>query len=253
MFKLSTTFESTSSDPSPVAQAIRASYTGGLNKIVDIDSVSALAGSNRESAVTKLNEWHDKGFIELKATGVVQRYRMLKPFPREKAAVDKMIDLAYQQMEEREFDDLRRGKAVIGLTTSEGCFAAGLAAHFGDEVTGGVCGTCQYCISGRKVDMGGMERPLRGRIEEGKVKVVLEATKGRDDPRFLAKIAFGIGSPRITKEGCGKHQAFGSMKDCDFNVSSLPLFGMSRVLIGVGACGEVCGLLRERRGVGCGG
>lgn len=48
---------------------------------------------------------------------------------------------------------------------------------------------------------------------------VLTACSARDDPRFLARIAFGIVSPRVMPMRLGRDPVFGSMNVCDFMVS----------------------------------
>ena len=48
---------------------------------------------------------------------------------------------------------------------------------------------------------------------------MLAATSARDDARFLARIVFGITSPRVKIERLGKHRVFGSCSGCDFEVS----------------------------------
>ena len=58
------------------------------------------------------------------------------------------------------------------------------------------------------------------KIDEGKIKAVLAATSARDDARFLARIAFGITSPRVGIERLGKSGVFRSCKGCDFEVST---------------------------------
>lgn len=54
--------------------------------------------------------------------------------------------------------------------------------------------------------------------DPAKIKAILDACPERDDPRLLARMAFGITSPRLT---AGKwstyHPLFGSMVDYDFN------------------------------------
>lgn len=54
------------------------------------------------------------------------------------------------------------------------------------------------------------------KVDQGKIKAVLAATSVRDDARFLARVAFGISSPRVGIERLGKHKVFGSMSGCDF-------------------------------------
>lgn len=221
-YKPSPNFDaSTRSDTSALAKALKAASTGRTNKTVDVDRVSAQTGSRREDAVRQLQNWSDNGLIELKPSGVVSRYRLLKPFPRDPSECSALVDMAYAQMEQREADDLRRSKQVVELITSAGCFAVALAAHFGDEVEHGKCGRCQFCLTGKKVVMGELAKPAKADVDQAKVKAVLKACACRDDPRLLARIAFGISSPRVSAEKCGaRNPIFGSMDDCDFEVRS---------------------------------
>lgn len=218
-YKPSPSFDAaTRSDTSAIAKALKSAATGRVNKTIDIDRVSVLAGCSRQESVRKLQDWNDNGFILLKPSGVVNRYRVLKPLPTN---ITDTVDAAYAQMEERELDDLKRSKQVIELITSGTCFAVALASHFGDAVAHGKCGKCQFCNTGRKVVMGKTEKSVKVPIDEKKFRAVLEACTSRDDPRLLARIAFGISSPRVLAEKCGaKNPVFASMANCDFDVGS---------------------------------
>jgi hypothetical protein len=52
---------------------------------------------------------------------------------------------------------------------------------------------------------------------------VLDAVPDRDDARYLARIAFGISSPRVTRAKLGKDPVFGSMEEYDFGVRIRPV------------------------------
>lgn len=189
-------------------------------RTVDVDQLSEENGIERGELVLRIQSWSDQGLIELKPGGVIQRYRMLRPFPKDEADIQALVDKAYEQMEHREMDDLERSKKVINLTTSPGCIALGLATHFGDEGSVGEkgCGKCQFCLTGEPLVM---SDPIikRSPADPSRIKVILDACRVRDDPRLLAKVAFGIPSPRIAKEKCsGRNPIFGSMADCDFDV-----------------------------------
>lgn len=206
------------SEEGSISTAIISASTGtGANKSVDVDFVTEKLGCPREEVVRRLQDWNDKDWIDLKPSHVVNRYRMMKQFPKKKADRDSLIDAAYEQMELRETDDLRKSKEVIELITSGRCFAAGLADYFGDELPGGSCGKCQWCKSGVRVKWEETSAVMDVPIDEEKVKAILAATRSRDDPRFLAKIAFGVSSPRIRVEKCGaSNPVFGSMAGCNF-------------------------------------
>ena len=216
----SPTFESMTSDKSKVTRSIKQSSTTAKKwSHIDVDATARNGGFTREEAVRKLQEWNDSGAIELQPRGVVHRFRVLKQFPQEELATSRICSLIYKRVEEKEKEDMERIQRVIDFITTSSCLSRELARHFGDEpsVPKDGCGNCQYCLTGAAVrfSRGGTRK---GRIDDEKVKAILAATALRDDPRFLARVGFGISSPRVTTEKLGKHPVFGSLSDCDFGV-----------------------------------
>lgn len=129
---------------------------------------------------------------------------------------------------------MARVRSVIDLLTTNGCLSRELARHFGDQdsipETG--CANCSFCLTQTPIkfiegDKGRQTEP----INEGKVKAILAATAVRDDARFLARIAFGISSPRVTSEKLGRHAVFASMEICDFQVRPCPVVPCDDLLI----------------------
>ncbi|KAL8767588.1 MAG: hypothetical protein Q9209_005960 [Squamulea sp. 1 TL-2023] len=191
---------------------------------IDVDAVARDSGFPRENVVRRLQDWNDTGVIELKPTGVINRFKIVKPFPQGEAAKHGIISAIYKQIEERERSDMERVQQVIRFVTTNGCLTRKLASHFSDQdsIPSKGCGTCTFCTTRKRVEYlptGAQQR--KGRIDESKIKAILSATDIRDDARFLARIAFGVSSPRVTAEKLGKHAVFGSMTDCDFEVCSL--------------------------------
>jgi hypothetical protein len=84
------------------------------------------------------------------------------------------------------------------------------------------CGHCTWCETHTQVVL---SKTPPSRPDPVRIAAVLEACGAGDDPRFLARIAFGISSPRVTVMKLGKHQVFGSMDECDFMVSRYPASG----------------------------
>ncbi len=209
-------------DGSKVTESLRKVSKAAKKWIhIDVDVAARSGGFPRADAVQKLQEWHDRGAIELKPSGVVNRFRVLKEFPQGEDAKRDIITAVHEQIEAREQSDMERVHAVIDLITSNGCLARELARHFGDEEslpTNG-CGNCSYCLTKTPtMFLEGDKKRQTDPIDEDKIKAILSATKIRDDARFLARVAFGISSPRVTTEKLGKHAVFGSMDNCDFQV-----------------------------------
>ncbi len=188
---------------------------------IDVDAVARDGGFRREDAIRRLQEWNDTGAIELTPSGVVNRFKITKAFPQGEAAKHHIITSIYRQTEAREKNDMERVQQVINFVTTNGCLTRVLATHFSDQdsIPKSGCGTCSFCTTRKRVEyLPSAAQQRKGPIDESKIKAILSATKVRDDARFLARIAFGVSSPRMTAEKLSKHLVFGSMTDCDFEV-----------------------------------
>lgn len=224
-------------DKSPAASALRKVTTKAKTlSHVDLDRAFQRTSVSRNDLVAKLNSWHDSHLIDLQTTGVVNVFRVMGKWPPSKAEAEKIVDELYEDMEGREQQELNRMDQVMGLITGEACFARSLAEHFGDSLPGNAqeCGHCKFqCYP--PTEAGFTDLGFSGTYCETHTAVkqlvppprpwdaaawneVLAACPDRDDPRYLARVAFGIGSPRVTAAKLGKHAVFGSMEDHDFKV-----------------------------------
>ncbi|KAK4112419.1 ATP-dependent DNA helicase [Canariomyces notabilis] len=192
-------------DKSAEAQAILSSAVKKF-KYHDI-GVNAAArasggGITRVDIVRKLTELNDRGHIKLQASGLINRYIVQKRLPRTNPEIDTVLAKLYRDLESREED--------------AECFNRALTKHFGMGLPEGKakCGHCTYCMTGKPVKP--PSRPLSP-TTPASIKDVLKATSIRDDPRFLAKIAFGIRSPRITELKLDRRPEFRSLAHHDFD------------------------------------
>ena len=85
---------------------------------IDVDSAAHLAAVQRDDVVRRLQEWHNIGTIELSPSGVINRFRVLREFPRGEEESARIIDMIYAQIEAREQSDIDGMHAVIDLITS---------------------------------------------------------------------------------------------------------------------------------------
>lgn len=208
------------SDKSPAGKEI---YGSAAKKskfyYVDVNAVVARTGIHRTDLVRKLNDMHDGGLIELKAGGVEQKYRILKPLPQSAKDIDALVDDLHADLSRRELDALRRTRQVEDFVTGDKCFALALAHHFNMGLPGEKprCGHCTHCLTGKRIVM--PPKPPQ-KVDLVGIRKILAACDVRDDPRFLARIAFGIKSPRVTQLKMDRHAVFMSLADHDFEVSS---------------------------------
>ncbi|OCK78221.1 ATP-dependent DNA helicase [Lepidopterella palustris CBS 459.81] len=182
---------------------------------IDADSAATRGGVNRLDIIKKLNDWNDRGIILMKASGVQNVYRVEKKLPSTPQEIAEIVDRLYLEMVEREQQALQRTKEVVGLVTSKKCFSRSLAAYFGDGSEGmpDECGHCTWCETHRQVVLPKIppEPPSPSAIT-----AILRTCPWRDDPRFLARVAFGITSPRVTAEKLKSSAVFNSMPVCEF-------------------------------------
>ena len=218
----SSNFDSMTADNTKVTAALKKSSKLAKRLThVDVDQAAKIGGIQRAEAVRRLQEWHDSGAIELRPSGVINRFRVLKKFPHGESAKSEMITAIYAQIEAREKSDMDRVRAVIDLITANSCTSRGLAKHFGDEASTKPegCGHCGFCLTGSSAMLIQEDKQQRNHpIDEEKIKRILSATKVRDDTRFLARVAFGISGPRVTAEKLAKDPVFGCMDGCNFEV-----------------------------------
>ncbi|KAM7196941.1 P-loop containing nucleoside triphosphate hydrolase protein [Rhypophila sp. PSN 637] len=192
------------------ARAIFAITTSKNRKHFDvgINAAARLACLKRADLVRKLRSWDELGYVVVHTFGIIQRYIIQKPIPRTKAGRDRIAESLYADSLLKEQEALHRGQAMIDLITGSRCFALALAEHFGTGLPDNKahCGHCTFCLT--KIPVESPSGPRETNITPGMISGVLAATNVRDDPRFLARVAFGIKSPRITKMKLHEGSAF---------------------------------------------
>lgn len=184
---------------------------------IDVDTAATRYKINRNAIVSQLNQFNDTRVLELKPSLVLHVYKILKPLPKTPAQVEKLVKEIYATMERREQEALQRTDEMLDLITGSSCFSQGLAKHFGDDLPGGKqeCGHCTWCMTHKPIVQ---QAPPPVPFNWGAFKQILNVVKERHDARLLARIAFGISSPRVTALKLGRDPIFGSMEDHEFMV-----------------------------------
>lgn len=186
-----------------------------VNYHIDVDAAANSSGLSRTNIVRKLNDWHESSIIDLQSSGVMNIYRVQATWPLPPEEQQRITEELYKDLEVREQQAIQRMQEVMDLVTAESCFARGLAEHFGDSLPGQAkqCGHCTWCEKHEAVEK---IQPPRRDWDSASFLKILEAVPERDDPRYLARIAFGISSPRVTQAKLSSSKIFGSMEDHDF-------------------------------------
>ncbi|KAK4701513.1 hypothetical protein P7C70_g4720, partial [Phenoliferia sp. Uapishka_3] len=191
-------------DKSNEAVAIRKYWTAGtIWHTLDIVSAALKAGIDRAELARQITRWEQAGELESKVSGVRNRFQPLKDLPTNKKEIEDLADTLFKQMTDREEADVARLKGVAA-------FASGSQSPFNcpDHLV-----AIQFCKTGRAIHFNpNISLPPN----EAAIKAVLSVCGVRDDSRFLARVAFGISSPRATLLGLSRNPIFGSCPNADF-------------------------------------
>ncbi|MEM7475321.1 MAG: RecQ family ATP-dependent DNA helicase [Planctomycetota bacterium] len=107
---------------------------------VNLAQAASRLECERSRIVKMLDYFAEKGWIELKASGLVHGYRKLREIQDIEGLTQELLDVVM----ERQIGELSRLNELFDLMTADACQAAQLSAHFGQDVDV-QCGNCSYC------------------------------------------------------------------------------------------------------------
>ncbi|UQC81692.1 RecQ family ATP-dependent DNA helicase [Colletotrichum lupini] len=214
---------------------------------IDVDVPVGNGGVSRADVTRKLDSWAESGIIKLSKTGVQKVFRVSKKLPSQQADIDEIIDNIDQEIVKKEKQDLQRVQDLVNLLTGKSCLTRGLATYFADTTHSSVkeCGHCTWCETHQQVRLPGFtpkpldEKAMRrvlavckeacqqeaSKAKGGKPKTTALQTRqalanstAKDDARFMACVAFGIRTPRVSSMSLHNNKAvFETMSTCNFN------------------------------------
>ncbi len=180
---------------------------------LDAEQASRALGCPRDRIVRALDYLGEQQWLELKAEGVRQRYRRLRP-PEDLPALAAKLHARTLQREKSEIDRLHQ---VLDLVRRDGCQVAALGAHFA-ETRDEPCGHCSWCLGGRKpVSIPHRsEPPIDPSLWQRAVTLRNEYAAVFRDPRVLARFLSGVSSPALVRAKLTRHELFGALSDVPF-------------------------------------
>ncbi|KAF4873184.1 ATP-dependent DNA helicase RecQ [Colletotrichum siamense] len=232
-------------DDTPAAKAIRrGSRTAKIWTFIEIDDVADGKHLNRGDITRRLDHWAESGVVKLQKSGVQNVFRLKKALPKSQPEIDAMIDNIDQEITKKEKQDLQRVQDLVNLLTGTKCITRALAAYFADATHASVeeCGHCTWCETHKQVVLPEFKpkpldkdlmksiasvckalcsdeaRKAKSSKTPSATKQALANSTAKDDPRFMACVAFGIKTPRISSMQLWKNEAvFERMSDCNFD------------------------------------
>jgi ATP-dependent DNA helicase RecQ len=177
---------------------------------IHVEQVASQLGVPRDRIVKALDWLANEELVELRAEGVLHRYRRLRS-----ADLETLSDDLYERALVRERSELDRLDAVLDLATQESCQVQSLSRHFSDPEPEAPCGHCEHCIGGSIQLAPAAADPL-----DDATWAQLSHLPGEHDaladPRVFARFLCGIRSPLLTRKKLTRHADFGRLAAVPF-------------------------------------
>lgn len=180
---------------------------------LNTEKLEEIFRSNRKRAVTALEYFDEKGWIELAAKQSVDVYSIInRDFDLEQTANN--IHELFTHKESRE---IRRIHDMTGFFQSESCISKKLANYFGEDIEKERCGHCSFCKEGKGVVLAKAELPaLKNQNPSELIRKIDEYTGGVLTVRNKAKLLCGILTPAFSRLKVKDMKEFGLLDRYSF-------------------------------------
>lgn len=194
-----------------IANLFRQSKKARTLFTIDIDQTALTIGSTRDRIVRALDYLGEQNFLDLRATGVRNRYRILKT-PESHTALASQL---HKRAIEREKSEVKRLQQVLDLASLHACQVNSLAAYFGDHREQ-PCGHCSWCLHEKSVTSSTQTDVVIDEQIWQRVSVLRSETPLLQDPHILARFLCGVSSPHLSRAKLASHPLFGVLSDVPF-------------------------------------
>jgi len=180
---------------------------------LDILAAMEKLGCERSRIVKALDYFAEKGWIELRSSGLVHGYRKLKPI----TSIDELVQHFHLSAVQREKNEVRRTAQVVELAQAIECQAELLSQHFGQPLEH-PCGECSFCQREGPFELPSIDVPQLPPATIDTVKaLVAEHPAALDCSRSAARFLCGLTSPALTRAKLSRHEIFGKHNSIPFS------------------------------------
>ena len=194
-----------------LADVFRQAKKGRKWFTVDAAAAARKLEVDRMQVVRSLDELAERGMLQLEASGVLHRYRVLQRPDRPEDLVAEL----HRRLVDREEREVGRLGEVVDLLQSDECLVNTLCEHFGEERAEN-CGHCGPCLADDRGSDPEATVPGETVIGPGIDDLVAKHPEALGEPRALARFLCGVSSPAISKARLQRHEAFGSLSKLSF-------------------------------------
>jgi ATP-dependent DNA helicase RecQ len=196
-----------------LAQVLRQARPAKIWFHIDLDQAAKATGATRERVVRALDYLGQQGLLELKAEGVRQTFRLLRP-PTDASA---LADSLFQRLHQREDREIARLHEVLDLAGHNGCQVSRLGEHFGEPLAQ-PCGHCGWCVNGgRPAQLLPRREPqIEAALWRQAEALAAKHAQVLSEPRSLARFLCGLTSPKLSAARLGGNSLFGALAGVPF-------------------------------------
>ncbi len=171
---------------------------------IDLEEAAQVLGTTRERVVKALDWSAEQGWLELKASDLRHRYRVLS----RPASIPALAATMDARSVGRELGEVARLAQVLALATTSGCLSARLSEHFGERLPDARCGRCNDCT--------GEARFTSDVPPTREWQLPTLPPELPPETRVAARFLCGVSSPALSKGRWTRNPGFGSLSGVPF-------------------------------------
>ncbi|MCG9696723.1 RecQ family ATP-dependent DNA helicase [Shewanella sp. Isolate11] len=196
-----------------VAALLQCSSKAKIWYSIDFEELNRHYPCDRSRAVSAINYFDEKGFIELQTKQMTEVYRVNTDIDN----IESMTDKLTSQFHQKEQSEIARIQAMINLLASDQCLTRQLSAYFGDQQLTQDCGHCSVCIQGPVVLESSAELTPLVQLDFSIITNELRnQLAAHCDANMLARALCGLTSPIFTRLKLRRVKSFAALEPYPF-------------------------------------
>lgn len=181
---------------------------------IDIEAAVQALPATRERIVVALDYLGEKNMLDLRVTGVRNRYRCLK----RPDVLDEVVSQLFAQVSNREKRELDRLQQVMELVERDGCQVAEVCRYFGQPIESD-CGHCSWCETKSVAELTHRHAATLNQVEQSIIAGAVEGLREiLPDPNQITRLLCGLSSPAISKAKLQQDIRFGKLEDVPYQI-----------------------------------
>lgn len=179
---------------------------------VPVTVISERLKCDRKRIVAMVDYLAERGWIELKVSGMMHGYRRTKPITN----IDELAQSLHSKLVELEQREIDRIDQLFHLAVGTACQGARLAKYFGQQIEMG-CGVCSSCTGETDEELPEFQFAKIGTSAlSGLKQLAREMEDLFEEPRVRAKFLCGLSTPSLSRKRMSRHPLFGCCSSVPF-------------------------------------